>query len=59
MFVFVSPESLSSSWIYFESGFAYAKGVKVIPIGIKGVDIGKLKPPLNLLQGFISIQKMG
>ncbi|WP_219702120.1 toll/interleukin-1 receptor domain-containing protein [Marinomonas lutimaris] len=52
MFVFVSPESLSSSWIYFETGFAYAKNVKVIPIGIKGVDIGSLRPPLNLLQGF-------
>ncbi|HCG5829030.1 TPA: toll/interleukin-1 receptor domain-containing protein [Vibrio parahaemolyticus] len=52
MFVFVSPSSLSSSWIYFESGFAYSRGVKVIPIGIKGVDVGSLKPPLNLLQGF-------
>lgn len=52
MFVFVSPTSLSSSWIYFESGFAYSRGVKVIPIGIKGVDVGSLRPPLNLLQGF-------
>lgn len=52
MFVFVSPKSLTSSWIYFEAGFAYSKGVRVIPIGIKGVDIGKLSPPLNLLQGF-------
>lgn len=52
MFVFVSPKSLLSSWIYFESGFSYSKGVKVIPIGIKGVDIGKLAPPLNLMQGF-------
>ncbi|PNU40432.1 toll/interleukin-1 receptor domain-containing protein [Serratia marcescens] len=52
MFVFVSPKSISSSWIYFESGFAYSKGVRVIPVGIKGVDVGALKPPLNLLQGF-------
>lgn len=52
MLVFVSPKSASSSWIYFESGFAYAKGVKVIPIGISGIDIGSIKPPLNLLQGF-------
>lgn len=52
MLVFVSPKSIMSSWLYFESGFAYAKNVKVIPIGICGVDIGKLKPPLNLLQGF-------
>ncbi|PXV56855.1 toll/interleukin-1 receptor domain-containing protein [Aeromonas veronii] len=59
MFVFVSPESLSSSWIYFESGFAYAKNVRVIPIGIKGVDIGKLRPPLNLLQGFNLVSEDG
>lgn len=59
MFVFVSPESLSSSWIYFESGFAYAKNVRVIPIGIKGVDIGKLRPPLNLLQGFNLVSEEG
>ncbi|MCZ0739569.1 toll/interleukin-1 receptor domain-containing protein [Vibrio diabolicus] len=52
MFVFISPASLSSSWIYFESGFAYSRGVKVVPIGIKGIDVGSLKPPLNLLQGF-------
>lgn len=52
MFVFVSPKSAASSWIYFESGYAYSKGVKVIPIGIAGVDIGSIRPPLNLLQGF-------
>lgn len=52
MFVFVSPRSVMSSWIYFEAGFAYSKGINVIPIGIDGVDIGSLKPPLNLLQGF-------
>lgn len=52
MLVFVSPRSVMSSWIYFEAGFAYSKGIKVIPIGIDGVDIGSLKPPLNLLQGF-------
>lgn len=52
MLVFVSPKSASSAWIYFESGFAYSKGVKVIPIGISGIDVGTIKPPLNLLQGF-------
>lgn len=52
MLVFVSPKSASSAWIYFESGFAYGKEVKVIPIGISGIDIGSIKPPLNLLQGF-------
>lgn len=51
MYVFVTPNSIKSDWIYFESGFAYSKGVKVIPVGF-GIDICELKPPLNLLQGF-------
>ncbi len=51
MFVFVTENSVSSGWIYFEAGFAYSKGIHVIPVGI-GVDIGTLKAPLNLLQGF-------
>lgn len=52
MFVFVTPNSLKSNWIYFEAGFSYSKGVKVIPLGIAGVDIAFLPPPINLLQGF-------
>lgn len=52
MFVFVSPNSLKSNWIYFEAGYSYSKGIKVIPIGILGIDIGQLAPPINLLQGF-------
>ena len=51
MFVFVTPTSINSSWIYFEAGFAYSKDIEVIPVGL-GVNIGQLKPPLNLLQGF-------
>ncbi|MBD5548145.1 MAG: toll/interleukin-1 receptor domain-containing protein [Lachnospiraceae bacterium] len=51
MFIFVTPNSIKSDWIYFEAGFAYAKGIEVIPVGI-GVHIGELKAPLNLLQGF-------
>ena len=51
MFVFVTETSLSSGWIYFEAGFAYSKGIQVVPVGV-GVNIGSLKPPLNLLQGF-------
>ncbi len=51
MFVFVTTNSVSSGWIYFEAGFAYSKGIQVIPVGI-GVDVGTLKAPLNLLQGF-------
>jgi hypothetical protein len=52
MFVFISPNSLTSNWIYFESGYSYSKKIKVIPIGILGVDIGKLNAPMSLLQGF-------
>jgi len=51
MFVFVTPDSIISNWIYFEAGFAYSKGIEVIPVGI-GIDIALLKAPLNLLQGF-------
>ena len=51
MFVFVTEQSISSGWIYFEAGYAYSKGVHVIPVGI-GVSVGDLKAPLNLLQGF-------
>jgi hypothetical protein len=52
MFVFISPNSIKSNWIYFESGFSYSKDIRVIPIGILGLDIGKLSPPMSLLQGF-------
>lgn len=51
MFVFVTPNSIKSEWIYFEAGYAYSKEIEVIPVGI-GVHIGELKAPLNLLQGF-------
>ncbi|HHU72518.1 MAG TPA: toll/interleukin-1 receptor domain-containing protein [Clostridiales bacterium] len=51
MFVFVTPTSINSAWIYFEAGFAYSKNIEVIPVGI-GVNIDQLKAPLSLLQGF-------
>lgn len=56
MFVFVTPNSVNTAWIYFEAGYAYSKGIKVIPVGI-GVSIGQLKPPLSLLQGFDILSK--
>jgi TIR domain len=52
MVVFVTPSSLRSSWLFFESGFAYSKGIRVVPVGFLGVDLGTLPPPLGLLQGF-------
>lgn len=51
MFIFVTPNSIKSDWIYFEAGYAYSKDIEVIPVGI-GIHIGELKAPLNLLQGF-------
>lgn len=50
MFVFISPHSLRSNWLFFESGFAYSRDIKVVPVGILGVDLGTLSPPLSLLQ---------
>jgi len=52
MFVLLSPNSLPSSWIYFESGYAYSKGIEVIPVGILGVDLSQIPAPISLLQGF-------
>jgi hypothetical protein len=52
MFVFVTADSLRSEWIFFESGFAYAKAIRVIPVGFLGADLKGLTPPLSLLQGF-------
>lgn len=52
MFVFVTPNSLRSNWIFFESGFTYSRGIKVVPVGLLGIDIGTLRPPMSLLQGF-------
>jgi hypothetical protein len=52
MFVFLSPNSINSKWIYFEAGYAYSKEINVIPIGIMGVDLNEIQPPLSLLQGF-------
>ena len=52
MFVFMTPNSLRSEWIYFESGHAYSKKIKVVPLGLIGIDIGILEPPISLLHGF-------
>jgi hypothetical protein len=52
MYVFLTPASLASAWIYFEAGFAYSKGVRVVPVGLADVDLARVPPPLSLLQGF-------
>jgi hypothetical protein len=51
-FVFLTPNSALSSWIYFESGYIYSKKIRVIPVALPGVDLAKIPPPLGLLQGF-------
>ena len=59
MIVFITPSSLRSNWIYFECGYAYSKGIRVVPVGFMGVDLGTLSPPLSLLQGFNITSKEG
>jgi hypothetical protein len=52
MIVFLTPNSIKSNWLYFESGYAYSKDIRVIPVGFLGIDLNLLHPPLSLLQGF-------
>ena len=52
MLVFLSPNSMNSRWVYFESGYAYSRSLRVVPLGVFGVDLNDLSPPLSLLQGF-------
>jgi hypothetical protein len=52
MFVFISPNSISSGWIFFEAGHAYSKETRVVPVFLEGLDLAKVPPPLSLLQGF-------
>lgn len=59
MFVAITPTSIYSSWIYFESGYSYSKEVLVVPVGLFGIDLGNMNPPLSLLQGFNIDSHMG
>jgi len=52
MIVFVTQNSITSSWIYFEAGYSYSNEIRVVPVGFLGVDLNQLGPPLSLLQGF-------
>ncbi len=52
MFVWMTPASIPSNWIPFESGFAYSKGIRVVPIGFQGIKLEQLPAPINMLQGF-------
>lgn len=59
MVVFLTPNSLRSSWIYFEAGYAYSKNIRVVPVGFLGADLASIAPPLSLLQGFNIVNKDG
>lgn len=50
--VFLSYSARASQWVLFEAGFAYAKGIPAVPIGILGAHVDEEKPPLASLQGF-------
>lgn len=53
VFVFLTPSSLAKpGWINFEAGHAYSKDIQVVPVGLFGVGIENISPPLSLLQGF-------
>lgn len=52
MFSWVTPNSIKSNWIYFESGYAYSRGIKVAPLGFDGINLEDLAAPLSFLQGF-------
>jgi TIR domain len=52
VFTFLSPNALHSQWVFFEAGLAYNRNIQVVPVGIFGVDVGEIPPPLGLLQGF-------
>lgn len=52
VFAFLSPNSLLSQWVFFEAGVAFQRGTPVVPVGIAGVKVGQLPPPMSLLQGF-------
>ncbi len=52
MFVLLSPQSIDAKWLYFEAGYAHSRKIRVVPVGVIGIDLGKLTPPLSLLQGF-------
>lgn len=52
MFVFLTPNSVRSNWLYFEAGHAYSKGIRVVPVALLGIDLSAVSAPLSLLQGF-------
>jgi len=51
LITFITKNSIGSSWVSFEAGFAYSKGVRVVPVGFLGLDIAQVphpRPPSRL-----------
>ena len=51
MFVLLSKDSIHRSWIAFETGVGWAKGIKVVPICFDGLLIKDLPLPFSQLSG--------
>lgn len=52
LFVLLTPRSVYSTWVHFEAGIAYNRGIKVIPMCIDGISLSEMTGPLTLIQGF-------
>jgi hypothetical protein len=50
LLVLASQVSVGSTWVFFETGFATAKEVDIIPICLQGQLPGRLPPPLSHYQ---------
>jgi hypothetical protein len=51
-FLFLTPNSINSTWVAFEAGYMYSKGIEVIPVALPGIEMSQVPPPISLLQGF-------
>ena len=51
-FLLLTANSINSTWVAFEAGFMHAKSIRVIPVGLPGIELGQVPPPIGLLQGF-------
>lgn len=47
--VILSDSALASSWVLFEAGVGYGRGVAVIPLAFAGFKIDRERPPLSFL----------
>ena len=52
LFIFISPSSIKSPWVYFEAGFIKALERRIIPVCILGANKSDLPPPLEHITSF-------